>query len=42
MALADLGLWHVSSGDLDRGMMMLDEAMAATLAEPGRMLEVVV
>jgi hypothetical protein len=25
-----------------RGMMMLDEAMAATLAEPGRMLEVVV
>jgi hypothetical protein len=36
MTLADLGMWHVGSGDLNRGMTMLDEAMAATLAEPGR------
>jgi len=42
MALADLGLWHVYAGDVDRGMAMLDEAMAATLAIPRGMLEVVV
>lgn len=42
MALADLGLSHVVAGHLDRGMAMLDEAMAATLAEPRGMLEVVV
>ncbi|MPV35627.1 LuxR C-terminal-related transcriptional regulator [Georgenia subflava] len=42
MALADLGLWHVTSGAVERGMAMLDEAMAATLAQPRRMLEVVV
>jgi hypothetical protein len=36
MALVDFGMWHVGSGDLNRGMTMLDEAMAATLAEPGR------
>ena len=29
MALADLGLWHVSAGEIDRGMAMLDEAMAS-------------
>jgi DNA-binding CsgD family transcriptional regulator len=42
MALADLGLWHVTTGNVERGMTMLDEAMAATLAGPRRMLEVVV
>jgi DNA-binding CsgD family transcriptional regulator len=42
MAKADLGLSHVVAGDVDRGMAMLDEAMAATLAEPRGMLEVVV
>jgi DNA-binding CsgD family transcriptional regulator len=42
MALADLGLSHVVAGEVDRGMGMLDEAMAATLAEPRGMLEVVV
>lgn len=42
MALADLGLWHVTAGAVDRGMAMLDEAMAATFAQPRRMLEVVV
>jgi DNA-binding CsgD family transcriptional regulator len=42
MALADLGLSHVMAGDVERGMGMLDEAMAATLAEPRGMLEVVV
>jgi DNA-binding CsgD family transcriptional regulator/tetratricopeptide (TPR) repeat protein len=42
MALADLGLSHVVAGDVDRGMDMLDQAMAATLAEPRGMLEVVV
>lgn len=42
MALADLGLWHVTTGDAGQGMAMLDEAMAATFAEPRRMLEVVV
>jgi DNA-binding CsgD family transcriptional regulator len=42
MALADLGLWHVTAGDFDQGVAMLDEAMAATLAEPRGMLEVVV
>lgn len=42
MAMADLGLSHVVSGDVDRGMDLLDQAMAATLAEPRGMLEVVV
>lgn len=42
MALADLGLWHVTTGDVSQGMAMLDEAMAAAFAEPRRMLEVVV
>jgi len=42
MALADLGLWHVRVGEVDLGVAMLDEAMAATLAEPHKMLEVVV
>jgi DNA-binding CsgD family transcriptional regulator len=42
MALADLGLWHVTAGEVDQGVAMLDEAMAATLAEPRGMLEVVV
>ena len=42
MALADLGLWHVTGGDVGQGMTMLDEAMAASLAEPRGMLEVVV
>jgi DNA-binding CsgD family transcriptional regulator len=42
MAMADLGLSHVMTGDVDRGMAMLDQAMAATLAEPRGMLEVVV
>jgi DNA-binding CsgD family transcriptional regulator/tetratricopeptide (TPR) repeat protein len=42
MALADLGLWHVTAGEIDQGIAMLDEAMAATLAEPRGMLEVVV
>ncbi len=42
MALADLGLWHVTAGGVGRGMAMLDEAMAATLSQPPRMLEVVV
>jgi len=42
MALADLGLWHVTAGEIDVGVAMLDEAMAATLAEPRGMLEVVV
>ena len=42
MALADLGLWHVTSGDLRRGLAMLDEALAATLSAPRGMLEVVV
>ncbi|HET7690714.1 MAG TPA: LuxR C-terminal-related transcriptional regulator [Nocardioidaceae bacterium] len=42
MATADLGLSHVIAGDVGRGMAMLDEAMAATLAEPRGMLEVVV
>lgn len=40
MALADLGLWHVSTGDIDRGMGMLDEALAAAFARPQRMPEV--
>jgi tetratricopeptide (TPR) repeat protein len=42
MSLADLGLWHVTAGEVDQGVAMLDEAMAATLAEPRGMLEVVV
>jgi DNA-binding CsgD family transcriptional regulator/tetratricopeptide (TPR) repeat protein len=42
MAMADLGLSHVVAGDVDRGMDLLDQAMAATLAEPRGMLEVVV
>jgi ATP/maltotriose-dependent transcriptional regulator MalT len=42
MATADLGLWHVTRGDVDNGMAMLDEAMAAAFAEPRQMLEVVV
>ena len=42
MSLADLGLWHVTAGNIDRGLAMLDEAMAVTLAEPRRLLEVVV
>lgn len=42
MATADLGLLHVIAGDVDRGMALLDEAMAATFAEPRGMLEVVV
>ena len=42
MAMADLGLSHVMTGDVARGMAMLDQAMAATLAEPRGMLEVVV
>ena len=42
MALADLGLSYVAAGEVDQGMAMLDEAMAATLAEPRGMLEVVV
>jgi ATP/maltotriose-dependent transcriptional regulator MalT len=42
MALADLGLWHVSTGDVDQGMRMLDEAMATAFGEPQRMLEVAV
>jgi DNA-binding CsgD family transcriptional regulator len=42
MALADLGMSHVMTGDVERGIAMLDEAMASTLAGPRRMLEVVV
>ena len=42
MALADRGLWHVASGDVDRGMALLDEAMATTFAAPRQMLEVIV
>ncbi|HEX5771811.1 MAG TPA: LuxR C-terminal-related transcriptional regulator [Nocardioidaceae bacterium] len=42
MALADLGLWHVTTGEVGRGMAMLDEAMATVFATPRRMLEVVV
>jgi len=42
MALADAGLSHVTGGDVEHGMAMLDEAMAVSLAEPRRMLEVVV
>jgi DNA-binding CsgD family transcriptional regulator len=42
MAKADLGLTHVLAGEVERGMAMLDEAMATTLAEPRGMLEVVV
>jgi DNA-binding CsgD family transcriptional regulator len=42
MALADLGLWHVASGDVDSGMRLLDEAMAATFASKRKMPEVVV
>jgi DNA-binding CsgD family transcriptional regulator/tetratricopeptide (TPR) repeat protein len=42
MAMADLGLSHVVAGDVGRGMDLLDQAMAATLAEPRGMLEVVV
>jgi tetratricopeptide (TPR) repeat protein len=42
MALADLGLWHVTTGEVGRGMTMLDEAMATAFATPRRMLEVVV
>lgn len=42
MAKADLGFSHVMAGNVERGMGMLDEAMAATLAEPRGMLEVVV
>ena len=42
MALADLGLLMVTKGDVDPGMRLLDEAMAATLGGLGGRLEVVV
>jgi ATP/maltotriose-dependent transcriptional regulator MalT len=42
MALADLGLWHVGAGDVDLGMSMLDEALAAAFGQPRPMLEVAV
>jgi DNA-binding CsgD family transcriptional regulator len=42
MAMADLGLLYVSRGDVERGLRLLDEAMAATFALPRRMLDVVV
>jgi len=42
MALADLGLLLVSRGEVEQGMRLLDEAMAATLVGLGDRLEVVV
>ena len=42
MALADLGLLLVTTGDVDQGMKLLDEAMATTLGGHGERLEVVV
>jgi len=42
MALADLGLLSVTNGDVDQGMRLLDEAMAATLGGLGERLEVMV
>lgn len=42
MALADLGLLHVTTGDIGQGMCMLDEALASAFAQPQRMLEVAV
>ena len=42
MALADLGLLLVTTGDADQGMRLLDEAMATTLGGLGPRLEVVV
>ena len=42
MAVADLGLWHATRGEVDRGMRMLDEALATAFGAPHRMLEVVV
>ena len=42
MALADLGLLLVTTGDVDQGMKLLDEAMATTLGGHGDRLEVVV
>ncbi|WP_432478323.1 helix-turn-helix transcriptional regulator [Nocardioides sp. GXQ0305] len=42
MARADLGLWHVASGEVDSGLALLDEALAEAFGEPRGMLEVAV